>query len=338
MFDRVILSITNRCNLRCLHCYAEAGEGESGELSGEELDEITMQIARLPTQQLVISGGEPLVAPERLERVARQAAARRVPTTVTTNGTLLTAANVRWLKSLGIRTVQISIDGDRPEEHDFIRGHGAFRRALTGARTAIGQGLRCVIMMVAFKHNWSRLRPMARLAQELGAEILGVDRFVPVGRGVGGSSLILEPDDLRGLYDELHQAQGEVGIPIRFNDPVWNALQLEQTGLSDFGWARSAPLGCTAGTRSLVVAADGEVYPCTFMPNSLGNLRQQSLQKVLEASGVLADLLDRDRLEGKCQTCRRLYVCGGCRAEAMLRFGNYLAEDPTCVCCARVER
>ncbi len=142
-----------------------------------------------------------------------------------------------------------------------------------------------------------------------------MDHFVPVGRGRAEHELELGIDDLRGLHDELLAARRSGTVRVVANDPIWNALRLAESMPpgSDFGWAEFAPVGCSAGTGSCVVSADGHVYPCTFLPMSLGDVRTESLEDILAGSDVVAALSDRDRLEGDCGDCRLRLICGGCR-------------------------
>jgi len=330
MMERVVLALTNRCNLRCRHCYAEGGTPLAGELASQDLEDVVAQVAALSARRLILSGGEPLTVPERLEACAARARAAGLRTTVTTNATLLTPERVRWLGDLAVDTVQVSLDSDRPAEHDLVRGPGTHALAAAGLRAAANAGLHCTVMMVAFRHNWSRVPHLARAAAEWGARLLAVDRFAPVGRGQAMPEFELGPEDLRGLHEELAWCREHAPIPVVTNDPIWNALQLARAVSSDFEWARSAAIGCSAGTGSCVVAADGRVFPCTFLPLVLGDVRTRDLGDILDTSEVVAALRDRDRLEGKCGKCRLRVICGGCRAEALARSGNLLGEDALC--------
>ena len=331
MMERVVLALTNRCNLRCRHCYVEGGEALPVELTLAELADVVTQVAGLAARRLILSGGEPLLVPERLEWTLARAKAAGLRTTVTTNATTLTEERARWLKALGLDTLQVSLDADRPAEHELIRNAGTHARAVAGLQAAVAAGLSCTVMMVAFRHNWPRVGPLAQAAAAWGARLLAVDRFVPVGRGRTSTHLDLDRQDLEGLHRELTAANQQASIPVVTNDPIWNAVRLAEAAPSDFGWARSAAIGCSAGTGSCVIGADGEVFPCTFLPLPLGNTRTHSLRGILAGSPLVTALKDRDRLEGRCGRCRLRLICGGCRAEALVRpGGSLLAEDPLC--------
>jgi radical SAM protein with 4Fe4S-binding SPASM domain len=90
-------------------------------------------------------------------------------------------------------------------------------------------------------------------------------------------------------------------------------------------------IGCWCGTW-IAVNAEGYVAPCAILLDVLeaGNLRDGSFQEIIEKSEMFSKILDRSQLEGKCGRCRYQYTCGGCRAMAYFKTGNYMAEDPQC--------
>lgn len=329
--ERVILSVTNDCNLRCLHCYTNGGDKSPVELGEAELRRLMDDIISMCPSNLTISGGEPLLNPDKVKMVAEMAHQAGIKITLTTNGTLLTKEVCAWLKQINIDIVQISIDSDRADEHDAIRGQGNYKRAVKGLITAVEAGLTCSVMMVAFRHNWNRLSALYEAAALWGAKLLGVDRFVPIGRGKALESLKLGSADLLGLHRELERCKDKSRIPIVTNDPIWNAFQLTQLGLADYEWARDNPLGCSAGIRSCVINADGMVYPCTFLDTILGDVRINTIKQIVAIDNPVIKLLsNRDQLKGQCGCCDLRYICGGCRAEAAISIGDFLQEDPLC--------
>ena len=82
----------------------------------------------------------------------------------------------------------------------------------------------------------------------------------------------------------------------------------------------------------LTVTPEGDVAPCILLLDSLnaGNVREKSLYDIVDQSEIFQKLLNRDNLKGKCGRCRYNKTCGGCRAVAYYKTGDYLAEDPSC--------
>jgi radical SAM protein with 4Fe4S-binding SPASM domain len=91
------------------------------------------------------------------------------------------------------------------------------------------------------------------------------------------------------------------------------------------------PVGCHAGVSYFSLRPNGDVYPCTFLPINVGNIREQSLHDIWYNSKILNQLRDRRNLKGKCGTCEYRETCGGCRGRAYTCTGDYFESDPSCL-------
>jgi radical SAM protein with 4Fe4S-binding SPASM domain len=61
-----------------------------------------------------------------------------------------------------------------------------------------------------------------------------------------------------------------------------------------------------------------------------GNVRETPLSSILAANDLLLKFRERKELKGKCGRCRYKHTCGGCRAIAYYKTGDYLESDPNC--------
>ena len=113
--------ITDRCNLRCRHCYI--GDGFHQDLSFEKILKILKEFEEIQGLRLLLSGGEPLLHPRfwEINEVLRDHAFRSV---LLSNGTLITKAIA---KKLHVHEVQISLDGMK-EGHESLRGKVLLKR------------------------------------------------------------------------------------------------------------------------------------------------------------------------------------------------------------------
>ena len=91
---------TNKCNLKCVHCYQDAEEATDKELSCEEGKKMIDEIARAGFKVMIFSGGEPLMRPDIYELVAH-AASRGLRPVFGSNGTLITPEVAVRLKEAG---------------------------------------------------------------------------------------------------------------------------------------------------------------------------------------------------------------------------------------------
>ena len=104
--------ITNECNLACLHCIEESGPGKAfpDELDEAQVFKVLDQIIEQDVPYLSFSGGEPMVHPL-FFRMVEHVCASGAQLKIETNGHYLTPQNCERLAALGIKAVQVSLDG-----------------------------------------------------------------------------------------------------------------------------------------------------------------------------------------------------------------------------------
>jgi radical SAM protein with 4Fe4S-binding SPASM domain len=334
--------LTERCNLRCRHCY-QTGHG-STELSIaefrtglNEIDEMfeawsdAYEVRLSPSFN--ITGGEPLLR-EDLFEVLSELRCRRYETFLLTNGTLIDRERARLLSDLAVKGVQVSIEGCE-EVHDAMRGQGSFCRTVDGIGHLLDAGLPVTLNVTLSRLNAASMRQVVLFASRLGVRRVGVSRLVPAGRGLGLASEMLQPREVRRLYETLFSLDIR-DLEVVTGDPVASQFRAGPKGTGRTGARDGVPSGgCSAGVAGITIQADGTLVPCRRLPIPLGNLRTDPLREVWSASPVLEALRDRGRYRGTCGTCERWEQCRGCRAIAYAysRFrgrDDFLADDPQC--------
>ena len=148
------LSVTDRCDLRCIYCMAEEMTfvPRRDLLSLEELDRVCGVFIRLGVRKIRLTGGEPLVRGGIMTLV--HALARHVAegtleeVTLTTNGTRL-ARYARELAAAGVRRVNVSLDSLNPDRFRTMTRHGDLAQVLEGISAAAQAGLAVRINTVA---------------------------------------------------------------------------------------------------------------------------------------------------------------------------------------------
>ena len=134
---RFHLNVTERCNIRCIHCYWEE-YGKNADPSLETIGRILKSFKDLGRAHggaggtSDIGGGEPTIRKD-LEDIISLAVKRRFRVRLVTNGVTVTDARARSLKKAGLKIAQVSLDGACEETHDRIRGKGNWGRAQCAA-------------------------------------------------------------------------------------------------------------------------------------------------------------------------------------------------------------
>ena len=131
------------CNLHCDYCcVCSSPKVPRRELGLARVQRIATEAAELGVSEIFVTGGEPFLLPEIGDILA--ACSATTPTTVLTNGMLLSGRRLQTLRSLPSDrvTLQISLDSPTPERHDRHRGQGTWVRAWKGVERARAEGFR----------------------------------------------------------------------------------------------------------------------------------------------------------------------------------------------------
>jgi radical SAM protein with 4Fe4S-binding SPASM domain len=342
----VVWNFTRKCNLRCKHCYANAGKTEY-ELSLAEKLKLVKQLDDAGVVAISFSGGEPLLHRD-FWKVAEFASNLGFHVSIATNGTLITPEVAERLKKVGVCYVEVSLDAASPKTHDNFRGiEGAFDRALDGIKNCVRVGIQTCIATTATKLNISEIPEIISLAEDLGVYRLVVFNFIPTGRGKEITKLDLSVEERKWLLEFLYDALQKSHLQVLSTSPLFAVVAVEKvlqrrgekitpTHFADVCMPSDSALvlsdflgGCGAGRLYCGIQPNGDVTPCVFIPLIVGNYREGFL-KIWQENSVLESLRDRDSLDYACKDCNFRYICGGCRARAYGYFGDLKGMDPGC--------
>ena len=132
------ISLTQRCNLRCIYCHAEGEVNPEEQMSAEDIAELMRVGVQFGVKSIKFTGGEPLLRRDLVDII--RSVPPGVESSLTTNGTLL-AAKAAELKEAGLARVNVSLDTLRPERYRAITGKDILADVLAGIDAAIEVGL-----------------------------------------------------------------------------------------------------------------------------------------------------------------------------------------------------
>ena len=348
----VVWNITYHCNLRCKHCYENAGPLRPGELPTNELTRaeklaVVDELADSYVPTLSLSGGEPTIDPD-FWAVAERATEHGLYLSMNTNGTTITKEFAARLRELDFAYVAVSVDAPTPELHDEFRGvSGAWERAVAGLRNVIAAGVNGVMSFTMSRDTYRMLPQMFELAEQLGCAKVMVFNFVPCGRGTQNAAQIdLDPRQREEALEMMYEyaASASKGSVCATAPQLGRVCEMHQRSdlvpLAHTGPGRAGNLkilaeligGCGVARAYCALQPDGTITPCVYMPEvSLGNITSTRLLEVWHNHPLLESLVDRSQLKGHCGVCDYREVCGGCRARAYAYTGDFHAPDPGCV-------
>ncbi|MBI5641017.1 MAG: radical SAM protein [Nitrospirae bacterium] len=284
------LQITNRCNLRCKHCYIDlpSHKGPMGgyELPVERVRNILTEFEEMQGLRVLITGGEPLMHSRfsEINAILPQFAGRKV---LLTNGLLL---NREIIECLNVDEIQVSIDG-MEDAHDALRGPGTFRSAIEAIKLARQSGLGTSVSTMVHAKNLGDFDEMERLFKDLGIRDWSVDVPCVTGRLEANAGFQVRPEQ-GGRY----------------------------LGYGYGGGLHAGAAGFGCGLHLMSVLPDGRAAKCTFYADrAAGNIADGIRQCWEKIKPVRLDTLECD--------CVYIEACrGGCRYRAE-QLGNPLGRD-----------
>ena len=181
------LQITDRCNLRCAHCFV--GDSKGREMSLEEVRRVLSEFERMQGLRLLITGGEPALHREfaAINGMLPEFHFRKV---LFSNGIALTD---KLLRALNVHEIQISIDGMR-SAHDSIRGAGAYEKAMDAAQRSIAMGIATSISTMVHPANVDDFEEMDTLFKKMGVRDWSVDVPCSYGRMSEHPEISISPE------------------------------------------------------------------------------------------------------------------------------------------------
>ena len=206
----VAWQITNECNLACLHCIEESGPGKAfaDELDRDQTFAVLDQLLDREVPYLSFSGGEPMVHPRFFDMV-EYACSRGAELKIETNGHYLTPENCARLKALGVKAVQVSLDGASRETFNRMRVLGEFNVAVDGVRNLREAGVPIEINFSPARFNLHEVDAVVDLAYELGAYSFYTGRTMYTGNAVKAWRHLEVTDEQYVAYFDALRAKTE---------------------------------------------------------------------------------------------------------------------------------
>ena len=265
----VAWQITNECNLACLHCIEESGPGKAfaDELDRGETMGVIDQLMDHEVPYLSFSGGEPMLHPHFFEMVER-VTARGSQLKIETNGHYLTPANCRRLKDLGVKAVQVSLDGASAATFGRMRVRGQFDVTVEGIRNLGAAGVPIEINFSPASFNVHEAARIVDLAFELGAASFYSGKTMFTGNAVKAwRHLALSDQDYALFFATLAAKRAEYQGRMR--------VTYHEAGLlEELRYRLEHPAAL------LIVLPNGLVKLINALPFICGDLRTETLGEV----------------------------------------------------------
>lgn len=239
--EDISIDFTNRCNLNCIHCMAEANrEEEQEELNTVEYKILIDKVLSVHPGGIIISGGEPMVRADFMELCDYIRRTYEGNLSLMTNGTLIDEKNVKLLVK-HFDHISISLDGIDEESSSILRGSGVFERAMKGICLLKNNGFTNIAdSIVETKLNEHLIPQFIELCKKMDIQPM-VRAFAAMGRGEKVKSKLLVRTD---YCPDLNLLDEYLSVPVE---------AFESHSISGV---------CSSAINSFYIDAYGNIYPC----------------------------------------------------------------------------
>lgn len=210
--SRIVIELTNRCNLRCQHC-PDGRHGGKGEMSLDIIAAILSSAQSEGFTEFAFTGGEPTLH-RNFTDILKDTADAGYTFGFVTNGWSF-AKHYDALLPLrdALTGLTFSMDGASAETHDHIRGKDSFRRLMQAFSICVLKGIPFAINMVITRANQHEIENITTLAAALGSRGLRFGHFIETGRP-SSDTLALDYKERRNAEAHIWELQNSAAIPI----------------------------------------------------------------------------------------------------------------------------
>jgi MoaA/NifB/PqqE/SkfB family radical SAM enzyme len=248
------------CNFKCKHCAIEKFKQAGGKtLTLDEVKSIADQSDKIGLASICISGGEPLIFKD-LKEVVDNIGPSRFNISLDTNGWFLSKEKIKWLVDIGVDRIHLSIDG-LEQNHSMFRGEkDSWKKCIQALDWCKLYGLGVIINIVITKDLIK--------SGELINQLEYIKQF-----NQHASMIYAKPT---GSFEE-HKDQVLDTKDIEYVQSLTSKYNCSTHLSPNCGHE----FGCLCFKRHFSITAYGDVLACPWIPISFGNIREESLQDII---------------------------------------------------------
>lgn len=308
---QVEIDVTSLCNAKCPFCFQGGCHNKnSEELNYNEIICLLDELRNLGTYYLGFSGGEPFTRKDFLN-ILGESKKRGFRVSFITNAMLLNKNIIDELEKIGVDRVTVSFHSVNKDIYKFLFGINEdylYYKAVDNIKYLSTKKLSLGLAVTVTKYN-----------------IDDLDKIEDFATSVGMSKKDIN-------YNLLLKGNSEIASLMPSELQIKKNNQFFYYKDSLLNKTNGKGLICIAGKSSCSINSIGDVFPCTFFNNSVGNVKKNSLKTIWEESHILKIFRSiRDEHFKKCQACSTKDKCTICMASNINETGDiFTPSDDYC--------
>jgi radical SAM protein with 4Fe4S-binding SPASM domain len=298
---RAVFEITNACQLNCIHCFHQ-DHVKKDELSTDIILRTIRDLRDLGTMQLTITGGEATMRSDVCE-IIEAAINDGMNVQLQSNGQIEKSKLTKFCNFKTKFSIEISLLGDQ-KANDAITGQqGSYEKALDTIKILSKNSIKVRINTIVMQQNYESLMNLSDVCKRL---------------NVGWQHSPMIYDDKNGNY-RLNDEQ-LLEYYKSFTDEIKLMSRLKYIKKEAVNYAKN----CNAGHTTILIDCRGNVYPCAWLRELLGNIKNDTLHNIWFNNEKLKQSLNEEKIGcSRCLECKYYPVCKRCPGYAYAETGKY---------------
>ncbi len=296
--DTVIWEITEKCPLKCKHCYL--GEKNQETVSKDDIDRIIdEEIIKNGITTVQLTGGEPLTHPQ-IGYIISKLADENITVYITTSGTVYNDDIINIISKIKLAGggVQVSIDG-LEQYHNNIRGNNnAYSKSIEFLKKLVCNDIICSVATCLINQSKADIISLSENLKNI-----GVNEHI--------LSVLIDKGDAEnnGLDSYYNHTKTKMLI-----SELNSSLKTEKFRIREY--TKSNEKNCGAGYNLLMIKANLDIIPCPMMNIKLGNLKFNSLTNICRNTTKHFKTMSSPNKD-ICLECEDVEKCGRCMSRAL---------------------
>ncbi len=339
------IGLTGKCTLKCRYCfYAESMEKADDLPTGDWLAFFS-EAGGLGVQKVCLSGGEVFIRKDLFE-IIDSVIDNKMRYKILSNGTLIDEKTIseffKGKRRQRLDSIQISVDGSRPDIHDKSRPPRSFEKAIGALRLLKKHGFPVTVRVTINRHNVNDLENIAELLiDDVGLSGFSTNEADYMGSArCNGQDIILSIEERKKAMVTLVSIDERYGGRIsaqagpltraRMMREISERLERGETSMK----GRGTFCSCGGVFNKMAVLHDGTYVPCNMLPTLvMGKMGEVSLKEVWQAHPNINIVRERRKIPiteaEECRGCLYAGFCtGGCPGTVMSKTGMLNSIDP----------
>jgi radical SAM protein with 4Fe4S-binding SPASM domain len=320
----VHLEITGECNFDCKFCYNSKYRNIQDFLTFDEIKDIINQLVDAGGSFFVISGGEPFMRKDIME-ILYYLKSKKLPVRILTNGSLITEKIIEEIKKYNLVS-EFRISLDSISNRDLNRGKH-IEEVLKTIKTINNSGINLVINTVLTEQTYKDILDLYEFIKKLNVSQWRIDLPFYYGEYIKHYERLKIKDNelLFNYFSKLIKRYLKDKPPFGMDIVYVFRTKIIENGILEHDLSMHP---CDYMKDSVTIRPNGDVSFCPTLPLIFGNIRNNTLQDILNGIRRTKFMkLSINQLK-KCPECKYIHICGGgCRADAYFDKGDLKAED-----------